>query len=131
MTKRNATITMILAVILTILLEVISSFFLTYNIFIRIISIFLYFTMICFILMDLHYMKQGKLKRYHFLQVHKDICILVVMLMTFCFLGNLQSIKIYSIILHVILVIFFGYLASVFAKLADEDSEYKEYYKQR
>ena len=67
MTKRSATITLILALILTILLEAVTSFFLTYNIFTRIVSVFLYFAMISFILMDLYYMSQGDLKQYHFL----------------------------------------------------------------
>ena len=129
MTKRKATITLILALILTILLEAVTSFFLTYNIITRIISSFLYFVMFCFILMDLYYMSQGDLKQYHFLQVHKDIFILLTMLIILHFLGNLPSIKIYSIILHIVLAIFFSYIASVFAKLADKDSEYKRYYK--
>lgn len=128
MTKRNSIIAVVLAGILAVLLEVVSGYVIEYNIFTRILSIFLYWAMLCFTLIDISiYTTSKTYKLYHFFSACKDISALLAIITVFHFFGNLQKIEISFVIFHLMLVIVFAFFAIYFAKMAEKDEDYKEY----
>lgn len=126
--KRSIILTVGLVAILTVFLEVLSGYIINYNIITRIISSFLYFSMLCFTVIDtINYITSKTYKVYHAFSMCRDVSILLAIIVVFHFLGNLQKIEISFIILHLILVVVFTILAIYFSKRAGKDEDYKKY----
>ena len=112
--KRSIILTVGLVAILTVFLEVLSGYIINYNIITRIISSFLYFSMLCFTVIDtINYITSKTYKVYHAFSMCRDVSILLAIIVVFHFLGNLQKIEISFIILHLILVVVFAILAKI------------------
>ncbi len=129
MTKRSRTICVILAIILTILLEVATIGVMKYNVFTLIVSAILYFATFIFAVFDGYCTLKKGFDKYFFFMTIRDVGLLEVQLTIWYFIGNIRGIQLLEAIIVVALMAVFFYIAIKFGKLATKNctQTYTEY----
>ena len=111
MTGRGRIICLVWATVLTALIEVLTAKAMNYNVFLLILSVFLYFVNLIFVIVNIYCVKLKKFAKYHSYAAARDATILGVQLTVYYILGNLRTIK----FLHLLIAI---YIAAVLIYVA-------------
>lgn len=127
MAKRSTIISILMAAILTAILEVLTMEMMNYNIFSVIVSSFLYFMNIMFIEAGIYFAIKSKEKEYHLFSTLAYEAVLVVQITVYYLVGNLKSIQILEVWAVTASVVMFSYLTYFFFKLAKKHCTFTYY----
>jgi len=93
MTGRGRITCLVVAAVLTALIEVLTANAMNYNVFLLILSAFLYFANLIFVIVNIYCVILKKFVKYHSYAAARDTTILGVQMSVYYVLGNLCTIK--------------------------------------
>ena len=111
MTRRGRIICLVLAVVLTALIEVLTAKIVNYNLFLLILSAFLYLVNLVFVILDVYCIITTKFTKYHSYAAVRNATILGVQIAVYYVLGNLCTIKFLQLLFAVVIVVVLIFLA--------------------